>query len=45
MSAWGVGKIAVALAAGRKPKLKVSALAIDAAGDRVKRALVVTAKP
>jgi len=37
--------IAAALAAGRKPKLKVSALASDAAGNRVKRTLVVTAKP
>ena len=37
--------IAAALALGRKPKLKVSALAIDATGNRVKRALVVTAKP
>jgi Ca2+-binding RTX toxin-like protein len=37
--------IAAALAAGRKPKLKVSAVATDAAGNRVKRTLVVTAKP
>jgi hypothetical protein len=37
--------IAAALAMGREPKLKVSAVAIDAAGNRVKRALVVTAKP
>jgi RTX calcium-binding nonapeptide repeat (4 copies) len=36
--------IAAALAAGRKPKLKVSAVATDAAGNRVKRTLVVTAR-
>lgn len=37
--------IAAALAAGRKPKLKVSAVAAGAAGTSVKRALVVVAKP
>jgi hypothetical protein len=37
--------IATALAAGRRPKLKVSAVAIDAAGNRVEQALAVMAKP
>jgi Ca2+-binding RTX toxin-like protein len=33
------------LLAGRKPKLKVTAIAIDAAGNRVPQTLTVTAKP